>query len=155
VLTGQEDWGKYSSTADSYLYYLTGLSRADVSDCVCTHTPYSSSAPNGRDAGARISDSRTVLLLNCGSTTISSNTKEDFKAWIAQQYTNGTPVTVWYVLATPETAVVNEPLMKIGDYADTLSKAQAGVEIPTARGTNTLDVLTDVKPSEIYIKYKA
>jgi hypothetical protein len=70
VLTGQEDWGKYSSTADSYLYYLTGLSRADVSDCICTHTPYSSSVPDGRDAGVRISDSRTVLLLNCGSTTI-------------------------------------------------------------------------------------
>jgi hypothetical protein len=82
-------------------------------------------------------------------------TAGELKAFFQQEYAAGTPVTVWYVLATPETAVVNEPLMKIGEYADTLSKEQAGVEIPTARGTNTLNVLTDVKPSEIYIKYKS
>lgn len=74
-------------------------------------------------------------------------------SYIEQQYANGTPVTIWYVLAEPETAVVNEPLMKIGDYADTLSMVQAGVEIPTVNGSNTLDVDTTVKPSEVYIKY--
>jgi hypothetical protein len=78
----------------------------------------------------------------------------DFKTYLQQQYANGTPVTVWYVLATPTTGIVNEPLMKIGDYADTLSMEQAGVEMPTVNGSNTLDVLTTVKPSEVYIKYK-
>lgn len=58
------------------------------------------------------------------------------------------------MLATEETGIVNEPLMRIGDYADTVSYEQAGVQIPTARGTNTLDVLTDVKPSNVYLKYK-
>lgn len=58
----------------------------------------------------------------------------------------------WYVLAEPETTVVNEPLMKIGDYADTISFAQAGVTIPTVSGANVLDVPTEVKPSEITIK---
>lgn len=43
--------------------------------------------------------------------------------------------------------------MKIGDYADTLSMEQAGVQIPTANGSTTLDVETTVKPSEVYIKY--
>ncbi|HQB53818.1 MAG TPA: hypothetical protein PLX62_13075, partial [Bacteroidales bacterium] len=37
---------------------------------------------------------------------------------------------------------------------DTLSMEQAGVQIPTANGSNTLDVETTVKPSEIYIKYR-
>ena len=78
----------------------------------------------------------------------------DFKSYLAQQYAAGTPVTVWYVLSTEETAVVNEPLMKIGDYADTLSMEQAGVRIPTANGSTTLDVETTVKPSEVYIKYR-
>lgn len=76
-----------------------------------------------------------------------TDTLDDFKS----KYDGA---SLWYVLATPETTVTNEPLMKIGDYADTVSMAQAGVEIPTVRGTNTLDVLTDVKPSEVYIKYK-
>lgn len=78
---------------------------------------------------------------------------EKLKAYLAQQYAAGTPVTVWYALANEETAVVNEPLMKIGDYADTLSKAQAGVSIPTNNGSTTVDVDTTVKPSEVYIKY--
>ena len=76
----------------------------------------------------------------------------DFKSYLAAQYAAGTPVTVWYVLAEPETAIVNEPLMKIGDYADTISFAQAGVTIPTENGENVLDVPAEVKPSEIMIK---
>ncbi len=78
----------------------------------------------------------------------------DWKSFLAAQYQNGTPVTVWYVLATPETAVVNEPIRKIGDYADTVSMEQAGVQIPTLHGNTIIDVLTELKPSEMYIKYK-
>jgi hypothetical protein len=44
--------------------------------------------------------------------------------------------------------------MRIGNYADTLSKSQAGVAIPTNNGSTTVDVDTTVKPSEIYIKYR-
>ena len=83
-----------------------------------------------------------------------ANCKEQFKTWLSAQYAAGTPVTVWYALATEETAVANEPLMRIGDYADTLSMEQAGVSIPTANGSTTLDVETAVKPSEVYIKYR-
>lgn len=61
----------------------------------------------------------------------------------------------WYVLATEEIGIVNEPLMKIGDYADTLSMEQAGVQIPTLNGTTVIDVDTAVKPTEMYIKYKS
>lgn len=74
-----------------------------------------------------------------------------FKSYLAAQYAAGTPVTVWYVLAEPETAVVNEPLHKIGDYADTISMAQAGVTIPTVAGANTMTIDTTVKPSEVSI----
>ena len=67
--------------------------------------------------------------------------------YLQQQYASGTPVTVWYVLTTPETGIVNEPLHKIGDYADTITMAQAGVTLPTTAGTNTLSVGTTVQPS--------
>lgn len=85
----------------------------------------------------------------------SINTVADFKSYLAAQYAAGTPVTVWYVLAEPETAVVNEPLMKISNYADTLSMEQAGEDVPTnKKPTETvIDVSTSVKPSEGYIKY--
>ena len=73
----------------------------------------------------------------------------DFKAYLAQQYAAGTPVCVWYVLATETTGIVNEPLMKIGDYADTVS----GITIPTITGKDTFDVETTLKPSEASISY--
>lgn len=74
-----------------------------------------------------------------------TNNLTDFKAFLATQYANGTPVIVYYVLATPETAAVNEPLMKIGTYIDTLSNATA---IPTTDGANSITVDTTVQPSE-------
>lgn len=76
-----------------------------------------------------------------------------FKSYLAAQYAAGTPVTVWYVLTTETTGIVNEPLMKIGDYADSISRAQTGIDIPTVIGQNTLDVLTTVKPSSMSIEY--
>ena len=74
--------------------------------------------------------------------------KTKVASYLAAQYAAGTPVTVWYVLETPETAVVNEPLMKIGDYADSLSTS-----IPTIDGANALSVGTTVQPSEVTATY--
>lgn len=77
----------------------------------------------------------------------------DFKSFLAAQFAAGTPVTVWYVLATPETAVVNEPIRKIGNYADTVSMEQAGGQIPTLHGTTVIDVETVLKPSEMTLNW--
>lgn len=75
-----------------------------------------------------------------------------YKSYLADQYAAGTPVTVWYVLATPETGIVNEPLRKIGDYADTISMTQAGVMLTTTKGFNTITTNTTVLPSIIEVK---
>lgn len=72
-------------------------------------------------------------------------TVTELRQWLATQYANGTPVTIWYSLYTPTTATVNEPLMKIGDYADSISNAMA---IPTTDGANSITVDTTVQPSE-------
>ena len=79
-----------------------------------------------------------------------TSTVNDFKAYLAQQYANGSPVTIWYVLTESETGIVNEPLMRIGDYADTLSN----VPIPVTAGGDTLSVGTTVQPSEVTVNYK-
>ena len=55
----------------------------------------------------------------------------------------------WYVLATEETGIVNEPLMKIGNYADEVSN----ISIPTITGKNIVDVETVLKPSEASFNY--
>ena len=154
VLTGNEDWleiaaGLYRITKNGY------MRSADTLIGVCSHFGGGctvAAAPSAKQ------DTLSFLVSASGNNYMYFSpsqylTTNDFKSYLAEQYAAGTPVTVWYVLATEETAVINEPLMKIGDYADTLSKAQAGVEIPTNNGSTAVDVDTTVKPSEVYIKY--
>lgn len=151
VLTGEEtDWLKASSTYPGCFYKSTSLSAVQT-QMYCTHLPYI--AVSGFEPGAiTISESKQI---NLWFEQFDNNTTvADFKTYLQQQYANGIPITVWYVLATPETAVVNEPLRKIGDYADTLSYEQAGVQIPTNKGNTVIDVDTTLKPSQMYIKYQ-
>jgi hypothetical protein len=92
-------------------------------------------------------NAQLTCYIRIDSTTASTVTA--FRQWLSEN-----PVDLYYVLATPETGIVNEPLMKIGDYADTLSMEQAQVSIPTLHGNTVIDVETELKPSEMYIKYQ-
>lgn len=138
VLTGEENW-RQSSDGNIYIA-LSPNQGVAWTRVLSTHFTSSQVQTNGG-------------LLWFVNAAVDFDTVEECKTYLAAQYAAGTPVCVWYVLATPQTAVVNEPLMKIGDYADTLSKEQAGVNIPTNNGSTTVDVDTTVKPSEVYIKY--
>lgn len=122
VLDGTENWVQTSSDGVT-IYYFTGVSNhlSDV-EGYCTHMTYG----NVRNANEyMINKYRNLFTNNCGYSTL-----EDFKTFLTTQYTNGTPVTIWYVLATPETS------------------SQAGVSIPTVAGDNTISVDTTVQPSE-------
>lgn len=147
VLTGDENW---SITSNNRL--RIGLSEQLRSiEPICSHYKGSTATAWGNllDKSITVSIAGYLAIYD----TTYDNTA-DFKSYLAQQYANGTPVTVWYVLIEPTTSTVNEPLMKIGDYADSVSYSQAGVTIPTASGNNTLDVQTTPKPSNISITYK-
>lgn len=154
VLTGKESGWKISNVYPGNFYaplLATRLGMPIISTHAVytaiidqTHFTYGKAAVDGSYSLKNIN-----LFIGQPSWTI-----DDFKTYLAQQYAAGTPVTVWYVLAEPETGIVNEPLMKIGDYADTISAAQAGVTIPTVSGANILDMTSPVKPSEVYIKGK-
>lgn len=148
VLDGTEDWtyitgGKH--WAPVYNYQKSGVM------CICTHYEAVANGSgsvfivNGK-VGFYSSASNRIIFCDTNYTTT-----DDWKSYLAQQYANGNPVTVWYVLAEPETAIVNEPLAKIDTYADELHSEDAGVTIPTVRGSNVLTVDTDLQPSQVSI----
>ena len=140
VLTGEELWNEEGSD----IFYSDPITEAIQYPPICSHFI-------GVQA---LSDNNQVAISQSLRISIKTNsithTTSDFKAYLAAQYAAGTPVIVWYVLKEPETAVVNEPLRKIGNYADTVS----GITIPTITGANTIDVDTTLKPSEVSINYK-
>lgn len=141
VLTGEEtDWRLINGGYFFPVYKKSGLT-------LCTH--YIPSNNTSTDKSIYVSSTNTIIIYDSDYTTL-----DDFKSYLAAQYAAGTPVTVWYVLAEPETGIVNEPLMKIGDYADTLSMEQADVNVPTFAGNTVIDCDGTPKPSQMYVKYK-
>lgn len=144
--TGEENW--VGNNGDYYDDTITDYLHADYT-VICTHFPTS---PNVTSRSAAAANS---LCMGKGSLNRiffkwdSFVTVQDLKNYFAAQYSNGTPVTVWYVLATPTTGIVNEPLRKIGEYADSIT----GVTIPTLSTADTFDVDTSLKPSEVSLSY--
>lgn len=121
VLTGEESWRLSGGNLFSNVIDNTAASSKTV---LSTHFVSTSSS----GLYIFIGENRLKLFANSFPTGVTDSTS--MKTWLAQQYTNGTPVTIWYVLATPETS------------------SQAGVSIPTVAGDNTISVDTTVQPSK-------
>ena len=152
VLTGQEKWAENSSGTNTFRGAMA-LPQANVNfeDGYCTHLPY---VPQG------ISKDIEAACCNSGSIYIRldrsiANDITEFKQYLQQQYANGTPITVWYVLATETTGVVNEPLCKIGTYSDKLLSTSTGVPQITLNTdiSNTISFDTKIQPSQFNIRY--
>ena len=119
VLNGTESWSKSSLDTNApggiYRYSLSTAVPANVVsgsgivfDGCCTHfVPISANTGfQGGTIGVAITASG---MLNFYTRDID---KATFTAWLSEQYTNGTPVTVYYVLPTPiETPIQNETLV--------------------------------------------
>lgn len=152
VLDGTENWGaQVAQGGNRFVLLIQNAIASDTSqvNSICSHFPLlGTGGTYTNPLGYTIANSSIYLRYD------PMETVTDFKTYLAQQYAAGTPVTVWYVLAAEETGIVNEPLRKIGDYADTLSYEQAGVDIPTVKGNTVIDVLTELKPSEMSLSYK-
>jgi hypothetical protein len=152
VLTGEETWGRNTTAVSGISLFNMGIDNAMTQIAPISTHYIGSAAITWRDVPTNgitvsiVSSNLQRLVINMGTTY---SEVADFKAYLATQYANGTPVTVWYVLSSPTTAITNEPLMKIGTYADTLATS-----IPCTAGENTLDVQTTVQPSEVTISYK-
>lgn len=155
VLTGDENWTYSASDTKKRVYFREiDFDRARVPLAFCSHFTHviNTDFISYPDAGYfQINTFSATQSIIFGISDMQVSDVSGWTQYLAAQYVTGTPVTVWYVLAESETAVVNEPLHKIGNYADTISFAQAGVTIPTVTGSNVLDMTSTVKPSAVSI----
>ena len=143
VLTGEEGWTVTSN----------GVMRIGIAGQNRSISPISTHYIGANTGAWSDIQDKTITVSIAGYLAIKDTTyttTTNFKQYLADQYANGTPVTVWYVLATETTGVVNEPIRKIGNYADAITNP---VSIPTTLGLNTIDVATTLKPSEISLTY--
>jgi hypothetical protein len=120
VLNGTESWNVTSVTgATRFNRYISGITDKQG---LCSH--YKWLAQTG---GTNHYYSSTNYLFIFSETLA---TEADFKSWLAAQYAAGTPVTVYYVLATPTTESVT---------AHT---------IPTSCGFSNIEIGTSLAPSK-------
>jgi hypothetical protein len=155
VLTGTEDWekGNYPKT-NSYQFYIPRIKYfPDAKSSIPSNNSFCTHFINQETAGgiAWGTNFNVYMLI---SDLPEDATANDFKVYLAAQYSAGTPVTVWYPLETEQTGIINEPLAKIGDYADELHSTDAAVTITTAKGNNVLTIDSDLQPSEMSITYR-
>ena len=68
---------------------------------------------------------------------ISEASTADFKAYLAAQYAAGTPVIVWYPLATPTIESITPQ------------------ELSTVKGNNVIDATSDIAPFDVSVTYRA
>ena len=150
VFTGQEDWSvasgsRFRITINDYNRTL----QHEIS--VVSHYESGYAA----DDSSRITNGQARFLVSSSGNNYfyicdtNYSTTEQLKTYLSNQYANGTPVTVWYVLATPTTGILNEPIRKIGTYADSVSVTN----IPTTGTAESFDVSTTLKPSEVDLTY--
>lgn len=105
VLDGTENWTKTENDDKSFFNWYIGT--ATIQDIgLCSHFPYGGVTSGSTTIG--------VLMTSGGSlrirpNNVSSMTLTEFTTWLSTQYANGTPVTVWYVLATAETNTITIP----------------------------------------------
>lgn len=132
----------------------TPVAMTTVADAICSHyeinTYYNIYRSISFGFAQRAGTSGNGFAFSIGDYTPDAEGTQNFKTWLTSEYANGTPVTVWYVLATPQTTTLNEPIRKIGDYSDSVTNP---VTIPTSGTAQSFDVDTTLKPSEVSLTY--
>ena len=150
VLTGREsirDVATPDAHRTSFLVSISGLDLYNTPG-ICSHFEWKGSYAS-TDYNRIVYNESYKFYMSLDNALLSEAGNIDaVKTYLASEYSSCHPVTIWYVLAEPETGIVNEPLMKIGDYCDELTTT---TPIPTAKGSNTLSVDTTVQPSEVSI----
>lgn len=146
ILDGTEGWTK--SRNDDTAFFKLQLSDYKLQTVAfCSHFEYANVTQSGTTLGFYIVLGSGMIRIR--TENVATTSLESFLSFLSTQHSNGTPVTIYYVLDTPETIISNEPLYKIDNYSDSISAS-----IPTTDGANTLSVGTTVQPSEVTVTFK-
>jgi hypothetical protein len=122
VLDGTENW------RDQYNgFTLSVTKKAGYRTIMCTH--YGETA-GSTDKSIYSASTNVIIIFDSSFTSLA-----DFKAYLTTQYANGNPVTVYYVLATPEVEQITPPT------------------ITPSIESNTISVDTTLQPSNLSITY--
>jgi hypothetical protein len=148
VLTGEESWRKRTYGDANYTFeYNPGFV---IRNGLCSHYAKFSAQNIDKVNGIYLEATAAIIITDLRYTTTT-----DFNAFLATQYANGTPVTIWCVLTTEETGTINEPLRKIGNYADTIDSTQTSAQIPTSAGSTTISWAGEgLAPSQVELEYE-
>ena len=135
---GTENWQNSSTGYHGFYLYMDAAHAYSIpkltnSPLYCNIAQYTTDMTNYQtlpwycvsDTSFGISTDTSVVGVGLG----------DWKQFLEDQYAAGTPLTVWYVLATPTTETVTVPT------------------IPTTGGEVSIDIDTTVKPSEMSLTY--
>lgn len=124
VLDGTENWGAKNATTGQIITRVTDMLNQSSAPLIVSHGEWSASATKDSDKW------RVVVgpYLACFS---SQETTADFKALLAAQYAQGTPVIVLYPLAEEITESVAPQALATGNGHNTVSSTapQASAEI--------------------------
>ena len=140
IFDGTEDWVESIVQGRITYYYKPNIGMVFGNSCLSSHYKPEYSLNNW------------VINVQSNNINVVDNrfaTVDDFKSWLASQYTSGTPVMAWVVLTQSRTTTLNEPIRKIGNYADSVT----GTGLPTTGTAEQFDVSTTLKPSEVSLTY--
>ena len=154
VLTGEESISAPSN--DVFRFQVSGYMRR-LGEIIGISTHYAVVACKDSISQWTANDELTFLVSSSGNNymyirdTAYNSSSTAFCQFLRDEFAAGTPVTVWYVLSEPTTGIVNEPLMKIGTYADTLTVTDQDATITPAVGNDTITVDTTLPPSKLTV----
>lgn len=122
VLNGTENWLSNTVSTGEPQYYLKITDTPEIWKALSNYFVAKVNSILGYHFYMNVA-SNLLVFPNPVFEGSSIATVEDWKAWLAEQYANGTPVEVYYVLATPEliecTPEQNEILDQIENEAQT------------------------------------
>lgn len=139
VLDGTENWVKGSSAIANYSFWVDVSSLAILQNrtILCSHFQSSSTLPPATLESRKnkiwrgTSDIEGTRASVCIGYNFDTAGVANFKAFLAAQYAAGTPVVIYYPLATPVTESIVAPAL------------------PTLAGSTTYTTETEVKPSNM------
>ena len=124
VLDGTESWSKRTDTGvNRYQANILTNKASGAIPCLCSHFQNVVSFANLND-NRFIADATSRIIFDEEDIT----TLADWKAWLANQYANGTPVIVIYPLATSTTEMVTPQTLQVQAGTNILQITQASID---------------------------